>query len=82
MAKAQEMQAAAAKAQAAAAGAAGKAEPAKAAAGGDDNVDAEGVSEEHIKMVMDHSQCTRAVAIKALKENDDDMVNAVMSLTK
>ena len=86
MQKAQEMQAAQAQAMAAAAAGAGKVEPAKAAAAagaaGDDKVDAEGVSEEHIGMVMEHSHCTRAEAIKALKENDNDMVSAVMSLTK
>ena len=78
MAKAQEMQAAAA----AKAGAAKASEPKAAAAGDDENVDAEGVSEESIGMVIDHVHCTRAEAIKALKENNNDMVSAVMSLTK
>ena len=86
MAKAQEMQAqaqAAAASAAAAGGAAGKAEPAKVeAAGGDGDEDTEGVSPQHINMVMEHSNCSRAEAIKALKENNDDMVSAVMSLTK
>ena len=87
MAKAQEMRQAAAEAQAAAAsGAAGKTEAAKTDAGvaatGDGEEDTEGVSANHINMVMEHSNCTRAEAIKALKENNDDMVSAVMSLTK
>lgn len=84
MAKAQEMQAqAAAAAKAAAASGAGKkADAPKAAAGGDEAVDESGVSAEHINMVMEHVQCTRAEAVKALKENNNDMVSAVMSLTK
>ena len=85
MAKAQEMQAqaqAAAASAAAAGGAAGKAEPAKADAAADGDEDTEGVSPQHINMVMEHSNCSRAEAIKALKENNDDMVSAVMSLTK
>lgn len=86
MAKAQEMQAqaqAAAAAAGAAGGAGGKAEPAKVeSAGGDGDEDTEGVSPQHINMVMEHSNCSRAEAIKALKENNDDMVSAVMSLTK
>ena len=82
MQKTQAMQAQAQAAAAAASAGTAKAEPAKATAGADDeNVDAEGVSEEHIGMVIDHAHCTRAQAIKALKENNNDMVNAVMSLT-
>lgn len=81
--KAQQM-AAQAQAAAAAKGGDAKAEPAKStpAAADDEQVDAEGVSEEHINMVMEHSHCTRAEAVKALKDNNNDMVSAVMSLTK
>ena len=84
MQKAQEM-AAQAQAQATAASAdkSAKPEATKAAAAGDDEaVDAEGVSEEHINMVIDHVNCNRATAIKALKEHNNDMVSAVMSLTQ
>lgn len=83
MQRAKEMQAAA---QAAAAGGAVKqgeaAADSKATPADDANVSADGANEEHIKLIMDHSQCTRSAAIKALKDNDNDMVNAVMSLTK
>ena len=33
-------------------------------------------------MVMEHTGCTRNEAIHALRENNDDMINAVMKLTK
>ena len=33
-------------------------------------------------MVMEHANCPRNIAIKALRDNNDDMINAVMSLTK
>ena len=79
MAKAQEMQAQAASAKA---GAQKAAEAKTAAAADDEKVDAEGVSEESIGMVIDHVHCSRAEAIKALKENNNDMVSAVMALTK
>ena len=42
----------------------------------------EGLTPEHINMVMQHTQCSRNEAIKALRESNDDMINAVMSLTK
>ena len=41
----------------------------------------EGLTASHITMVMDHAQCTRNQAIKALRETSDDMVQAVMKLT-
>ena len=82
MQKAQEM-AAQAKAAAAATGAAAKdATPKDSGAGDGEAVDETGVSAEHIGMVMEHVQCSRAEAVKALKENNNDMVSAVMSLTK
>ena len=36
----------------------------------------------HIDMVIEHAKCTRNEAIKALREANDDMVQAVMLLTK
>ena len=41
----------------------------------------EGLSQEHIGMVIEHTQCTRNQAIRALRETNDDMVQAVMKLT-
>ena len=42
----------------------------------------EGLTAQHIDMVMSHANCTRNAAIRALRESNDDMVAAVMSLTK
>ena len=42
----------------------------------------EGLTANHIDMVMQHASCTRNEAIKALREANDDMVQAVMLLTK
>jgi len=42
----------------------------------------EGLTVMHIDMVMQHANCTRNQAIRALKEANDDMVNAIMRLTK
>merc|ERR1712110_1257568 len=44
--------------------------------------DEEGVTADHINMVMEHTGCTRNEAIGALKESNNDMINAVMKLTK
>jgi nascent polypeptide-associated complex subunit alpha len=41
----------------------------------------EGLTANHIKMVMDHTSCSRNSAIKALRETNDDVVQAVMKLT-
>ena len=41
----------------------------------------EGITPNHIEMVMQHANCTRNVAIRALREAKDDMVEAVMKLT-
>ena len=41
----------------------------------------EGLTAEHITMVMDHAKCPRNAAIKALRESNDDMIAAVMKLT-
>ena len=42
----------------------------------------EGITPGHINMVMEHTGCTRNKAIEALRESGDDMINAVMMLTK
>lgn len=42
----------------------------------------EGLTPSHITMVMDHAHCSRNAAIRALRETNDDMVAAVMTLTK
>merc|ERR1719330_1960018 len=42
----------------------------------------EGITPGHINMVMEHTGCTRNEAIEALRESGDDMINAVMMLTK
>ncbi|KAL7435931.1 hypothetical protein ACHAXM_006917 [Skeletonema potamos] len=43
--------------------------------------DEEGVEAKDIDLVMSQAGCSRAKAVKALKENDNDLVNAIMSLT-
>merc|ERR1712086_492245 len=42
----------------------------------------EGLTANHITMVMDHANCSRNAAIRVLRETNDDMVQAVMKLTK
>ena len=42
----------------------------------------EGLTPNHITMVMDHANCSRNAAIRVLRETNDDMVQAVMKLTK
>lgn len=54
------------------------------AAGGDDDegVDDSGLEAKDIELVMSQAGCSKANAVKALKENEGDLVNAIMSLTK
>jgi len=52
--------------------------------GGDDAdeaVDDGGVEAKDIELVMSQASCSRAKAVAALKENDGDLVNAIMYLT-
>ena len=42
---------------------------------------AEGLNESDIKIVMDQANVSRAKAIKALKEHDNDVVNTIMDLS-
>ena len=44
----------------------------------DENVDATGVEEKDIEMVMSQASVSRNKAIKALKKNENDLVNAIM----
>lgn len=46
-----------------------------------EDVDETGVESKDIDLVMSQASCSRAAAVKALKENDGDLVNAIMSLT-
>eukprot|EP00980_Cylindrotheca_fusiformis_P003641 scaffold818_cov136-Cylindrotheca_fusiformis.AAC.7 len=48
----------------------------------DEQVDETGVEAKDIELVVSQAGCTRAKAVKALKENDGDLVNAIMSLTE
>ena len=59
--------------------------PVQAEGAKDDDEDGEPLSEEgltadHIKMVMEHGKCSRNKAIKVLRECNDDTVQAVMKL--
>ena len=42
----------------------------------------EGLTPMHIDMVMQNAGCSRNAAIKALRETNNDMVSAIMHLTK
>lgn len=44
-------------------------------------VDESGIEPKDIELVMSQAQCSRAKAVKALRENDGDLVNSIMSLT-
>jgi nascent polypeptide-associated complex subunit alpha len=44
-------------------------------------IDEAGVEPKDIELVISQAGCSRAKAVKALKENDGDLVNAIMSLT-
>ena len=76
-----EGQLAAAQAQAASKAAAPKKEDAKTPSD-ETPLSEEGITASHIDMVMDHTSCSRNEAIRALRESNDDMINAVMKLTK
>lgn len=52
------------------------------AAAEEEEVDETGVNPDDIAFVMEQTKCTRAAAVKALRENDNDMINAVMALGK
>ena len=48
----------------------------------DEEIDESGISPVHIDMVMNNGNCTRKEAVKALIASNNDMVNAIMYLTK
>lgn len=45
-------------------------------------VDETGLDPKDIELVMSQAGCNRAKAVTALKDNDGDLVNSIMSLTK
>jgi nascent polypeptide-associated complex subunit alpha len=47
-----------------------------------ETVDETGLESKDIELVMSQAGCSRASAVAALKENDGDLVNSIMSLTK
>lgn len=47
----------------------------------DGEVDADGLEEKDIDLVIQQANCTKAKAVKALKTNNGDIVNAIMELT-
>lgn len=49
--------------------------------GNDEDVDESGVEPKDVELVMSQAGVTRGKAVKALKTNDGDIVNAIMELT-
>lgn len=47
----------------------------------DEEVDATGVEDKDIELVVSQANVSRSKAVKALKNNDNDVVNAIMELT-
>lgn len=58
-----------------------KAEPTETEDLDDEEVDATGIEEKDIELVCQQSGVSRNRAIKALRKNDNDIVNAIMDLT-
>ncbi|KAJ2707461.1 hypothetical protein H4R19_004904, partial [Coemansia spiralis] len=52
-----------------------------AAAAADEAVDESGVDSSDIDLVVAQANCSRAAAVKALKANSNDVVNAIMDIT-
>lgn len=48
----------------------------------DEALDESGLEGKDIELVMSQAGCSRTAAVKALKDNDGDLVNSIMSLTK
>ncbi len=55
--------------------------PTAATEGDDAVVSEDGVDLKDVDLVMDQAHCTKAQAITALKNNNNDLVNAIMELT-
>mmetsp|Transcript_31803 Transcript_31803/g.36171 ORF Transcript_31803/g.36171 Transcript_31803/m.36171 type:complete len:217 (+) Transcript_31803:125-775(+) len=47
----------------------------------EEDIDETGVEPKDVELVMSQAGCSRAKAVKALKDNDNDLVNSIMSLT-
>jgi nascent polypeptide-associated complex subunit alpha len=47
----------------------------------DEEVDATGIEDKDIELVQTQANVSRKKAIKALKENDNDIVNSIMALS-
>ena len=47
----------------------------------DSNIDTEGIEDKDIELVMQQAGVAKAKAVKALKNNGNDIVNAIMELT-
>jgi len=47
----------------------------------DEEVDDEGIEAKDIELVMQQASVSRKKAVKALKENDNDIVNSIMALS-
>ena len=47
----------------------------------DEDVDTTGLDENDIQMVVEQASVSRAKAVKALRNHDGDIVNAIMELT-
>lgn len=48
---------------------------------GEENVDESGVDPKDIELVTSQANCSRADAVRALRNNNSDIVNAIMELT-
>jgi len=48
---------------------------------GDETIDTSGLEEKDIELVIQQANVTRRKAVKALKDNNNDIVNAIMALT-
>ena len=47
----------------------------------EEEIDESGVETKDIDLIISQAGCSRAKAVAALKENNSDLVNAIMSLT-
>ena len=65
----------------AASGAAAAKDSAKSTDAAEGDESAEGIEDKDIELVMQQADVSRAAAIKALKNNDGDLVNAIMELS-
>jgi nascent polypeptide-associated complex subunit alpha len=59
----------------------GSTESGSAPAADEGDVDETGVDPKDIALVIDQAHCTRAQAVTALRNNNNDLVNAIMELT-